>query len=236
LRVCICMTYEQKTLDFRSIKEMPPQERPRERMMSVGPMGMSDIELLCMMLGSGNRGRPVQDIATDILQIIDRKGQTDVEVSDLCNVPGLGNAKASAICACLELGRRFSFSKARTCRSPASVFELIRHYGDRLQENFIVVMLNGAHELIGVNVVTIGLVNKTLVHPREVFSEPLKLRATAVILAHNHPSGNLEPSPDDLEVTMRIKKAGLLLGIEVLDHIIFSLDGYRSLSESGEFF
>ena len=96
------------------------------------------------------------------------------------------------------------------------------------------IMLNGAHELIGVNLVTVGLVNRTLVHPREVFSEPLKSRATAIVLAHNHPSGNLEPSPDDMEVTLRIKKAGLLLGIEVLDHIIFSSDGYRSMMETGE--
>ena len=95
-------------------------------------------------------------------------------------------------------------------------------------------MLNGAHELMGVNVVTVGLVNRTIVHPREVFSEPIKLRATAIVLAHNHPSGNLEPSPDDLEVTLRIRKAGLLLGIEVLDHIIFSTDDYMSMAESGE--
>ena len=95
-------------------------------------------------------------------------------------------------------------------------------------------MLNGAHELMGVNLVTIGLVNRTLVHPREVFSDPIRMRATAIILAHNHPSGNLEPSPDDLEVTLRLKKAGLLLGIEVLDHIIFSSEDYRSMAETGE--
>ena len=225
------MQYEKRTIDFKSIKEMPREDRPRERLHRLGSKGVSDIELLCVVLGSGSSGRPVQDLAQDILEMIDRG---EICPEDLQKVPGLGPAKAASICAGLELGRRMAGSKPRSCRSPASIFELIRHYGDRMQEHFLVIMLNGAHELMGVNVVTVGLVNRTVVHPREVFSDPLKMRATAIVLAHNHPSGNLEPSPDDLEVTMRLRKAGILLGIEVLDHIIFSSDNYMSMSESGE--
>ena len=225
------MQYEKRTIDFKSIKEMPPEDRPRERLHRLGPKGVSDIELLCVVLGSGSCGRPVQDLAQDILEMIDRGG---LSPEDLQKVPGLGPAKAAGICAGLELGRRMAGSKPRSCRSPESIFELIRHYGDRMQEHFLVIMLNGAHELMGVNVVTVGLVNRTVIHPREVFSDPLKTRATAIVLAHNHPSGNLEPSPDDLEATMRLRKAGVLLGIEVLDHIIFSSDGYMSMAESGE--
>ena len=225
------MQYERKTIDFRSIKEMPREERPRERLHRLGPKGVSDIELVCAMLGSGTHGRPVQDLAEDILHLID-SGKVSPE--DLQEVQGLGPAKVASICAGLELGRRMSSTRLRSCKDPASVFDLVRHYGDRVQEHFLVVMLNGAHELMGVNLVTIGLVNRTLVHPREVFSDPIRMRATAIILAHNHPSGNLEPSPDDLEVTLRLKKAGLLLGIEVLDHIIFSSEDYRSMSETGE--
>ncbi len=228
------MKYETKTIEFRSIKEMPVQDRPREKMLSSGPLGMSDIELLCLILGSGSRSRPVQDLAQELLALLDERGCENLSVDDIASISGLGRAKASAICACLEIGRRFSFSRARACKEPSRVFELVRHYGDRQQEHFLVVMLNGAHELIGVNLVTVGLVNRTLVHPREVFAEPLKLRATAIVLAHNHPSGNLEPSPDDLEVTLRLRKAGLLLGVEVLDHIIFCTDGYRSMMETGE--
>ena len=216
-----------RTIDFKSIKEMPREDRPRERLHRLGPKGVSDIELLCVVLGSGSSGRPVQDLAQDILEMIARG---EICPEDLQKIPGLGPAKAASICAGLELGRRMACSKPRSCRSPASIFELIRHYGDRMQEHFLVIMLNGAHELMGVNVVTVGLVNRTVVHPREVFSDPLKMRATAIVLAHNHPSGNLEPSPDDLEVTMRLRKAGILLGIEVLDHIIFSSDGYILLS------
>lgn len=225
------MQYERKTIDFRSIKEMPREDRPRERLHRLGPKGVSDIELVCAMLGSGSHGRPVQDLAEDILHLID-SGKVSPE--DLQKVHGLGPAKVASICAGLELGRRMSSTRLRSCKDPASVFDLVRHYGDRVQEHFLVVMLNGAHELMGVNLVTIGLVNRTLVHPREVFSDPIRMRATAIILAHNHPSGNLEPSPDDLEVTLRLKKAGLLLGIEVLDHIIFSSEDYRSMSETGE--
>ena len=228
------MKYESKTIDFRSIKEMPMDKRPREKLISEGPLGMSDIELLCLVIGSGSRRRPVQDIAQDILYLMNGRAGFDVALKDIAGIPGVGKAKASRICACLEVGRRFFFFKPRSCKDPGSVFELVRHYGDRLQEHFIVVMLNGAHELMGVNVVTVGLVNRTLVHPREVFSEALKLRATAIILAHNHPSGNLEPSADDLEVTFRIRKAGMILGIEVLDHIIFSMEGFVSMMESGE--
>lgn len=225
------MQYIQKNIDFRSIKEMPRDDRPRERLLRLGPKGVSDLELLCAVLGSGSNGRPVQDIASDILDVMDGGG---VSPEDFRNVPGLGMAKAASICAGLELGRRMMPSRLRSCRNPGAVYEMIRHYGDRVQEHFLVVMLNGAHELMGINVVTVGLVNRTIVHPREVFADPISMRATAVVLAHNHPSGNLEPSPDDLEVTMRLRKAGLLLGIEVLDHIIFSMDGYRSMMESGE--
>ena len=225
------MQYETKTIDFRSIKEMPSADRPRERLLRLGPKGVSDLELLCAILGSGSSGRPVQDIASDILEVLDSGGSTP---ADFRNVPGLGMAKAAGLCAGLELGRRMTPTRLRSCRNPGAIYEMIRHYGDRVQEHFLVVMLNGAHELMGVNVVTIGLVNQTLVHPREVFADPISMRATAIVLAHNHPSGSLEPSPDDLEVTLRLRKAGLLLGIEVLDHIIFSLDGYRSMMESGE--
>ena len=229
------MQYERKTIDFRSIREMPREDRPRERLGSLGPTGVADIELLCIIVGAGSHLRPVQDIAQDILSVIDLGNTETITPQDLKSISGLGPAKAARICACLEFGRRYSFSRPRSCRNPASIFELIKHYGDRLQEHFLVIMLNGAHELMGVNVVSIGLVNRSLCHPREVFAEPLKARATAVVLAHNHPSGNLEPSPDDLEVTLRLKRAGVLLGIEVLDHIIFSSYDYHSMMEGGEF-
>lgn len=229
------MKYTSKPIEFKSIKDMPKNERPRERLEVQGSQDLSDLELLCIILGSGGKNRPVQDISLDILDIIDIKGKSGVAIQDLSHIAGLGPAKAGVICACLEFGRRMSNTGWKNMGNPQNIFNAIRHYGTRQQEHFLCIMLNGAHELIGVNVVSIGLVNRTLVHPREIFAEPLKERATAVVLAHNHPSGNLCPSTDDLAVTRRIRKAGALLGIEVLDHIIFSSQDYRSLLETGEF-
>ncbi len=229
------MRYTFKPIEFKSIKDMPKNMRPRERMQERGPLGISDLELLCILLGSGGKNRPVQDLAMEILEVIDLKGKKGVTPKDLEGIVGLGPAKAATICACLEFGRRMTYTRRKTLNDPYSIFECIRHYGSRQQEHFLCVVLNGAHELMGINVVSIGLVNKTLVHPREIFAEPLKERATAVVLAHNHPSGNLEPSDDDIATTLRIRKAGALLGIEVLDHIVFSEDSYRSMVESGEF-
>ena len=125
--------------------------------------------------------------------------------------------------------------KKNAGNTPAKIYETIKHYGLQKQEYFIVVLLDGAHNIIRHVVVTMGLVNRTLAHPREVFAPALIERATAIIVAHNHPSGNLEPSGDDLEVTYRLKKAGDLLGVELLDNIIFSASDYRSLKETGEF-
>lgn len=136
--------------------------------------------------------------------------------------------------AALELLRRIITN--RSCRCPEDIYRLVQHYAFESpnQECFIAVLLNGAHEIIKPVLVTKGLVNRTLCHPREVFAEAVTERASAIILCHNHPSGNLEPSADDLEVTLRMRKAGQLLGIEVLDHIIFSQVSFRSLAESGE--
>lgn len=125
--------------------------------------------------------------------------------------------------------------KKNAGNGPAAIWESIKHYGLEKQEYFIVVLLDGAHQIIKHVVVSMGLVNRTLAHPREVFAPALIERATAIIIAHNHPSGNLDPSPDDMELTLRLKKAGDLLGIPVLDHIIFSACNFHSMLESGEF-
>lgn len=197
---------------------------------------MSDLELLALLIGSGNKTRPVQMLATDIQDLLDRHDRDAViEVSDLLSIKGLGPAKAGIICAALELGRRRNPGKRKLITTPSDVFPLIRHYGTRRQEHFLSIALNGAHEVMSVTVVSIGLVNRTLVHPREVFADAVRDRATALIIAHNHPSGNLEPSTDDVDVTKRLRHAGDILGIKILDHIIFSEDEFCSLLEMGLF-
>ena len=228
------MKYENRTIDFKSIKEMPSQDRPRERLMAAGPLGVSDLELLCLVIGSGNKNRPVQDIAQDILYLMNKKGTTGISLEDISTIPGIGKANASRICAALEIGRRFSFFKPRSCKDPKAIFDLVRHYGDRQQEHFIIVMLNGAHELMGVNVVTVGLVNRTIVHPREIFSDPIRLRATAIVLAHNHPSGSKRPSHDDDDLTDHLQHACKVMNLKFLDHVIVTDGDYYSYKEEGK--
>jgi DNA repair protein RadC len=133
----------------------------------------------------------------------------------------------------LELGRRLFGVREIKVSSPGDVWPLVSHWSDRKQERFICCSLNGAHELIAMRVVSIGLVNRTVVHPREVYADPITDRACAVIVAHNHPSGRLDPSPEDREITKRLKEAADTLGIALLDHIVFSSEGYFSFVEHG---
>ncbi|AEC02622.1 RadC family protein [Parasphaerochaeta coccoides] len=228
------MKYSSNHADSSTIiKEMPVEDRPREKMMTRGATSLSDRELVMILLGSGSRKRPVCTLANDLLEILDRTDNPSMET--LLTIKGMGQAKAAVICAAWELGRRKPPKRRIFIQSPPDVYPLIRHYADRTREHFICVALNGAHEVISVDVVSIGLVNRTLVHPREVFALPMKNRAVAVIVAHNHPSGNLTPSPEDLDVTHRLKIAGDVVGINVLDHLIFSEESFYSLLEGGEF-
>ncbi len=198
-----------------------------------GSKALSDLDLITILLGTGNKHIPVHRLAARLLDIIDSKGR-EVTFKELTAINGIGQAKASTLLAALELGRRISFSTKKQITFPSDIYPLVRHYADRQQEHFLRASLNGAHEVISIEVVSIGLVNRTIVHPREVFANPLKERATAIIVAHNHPSRNLQPSKEDIEVTVRLKESGKLLGIELLDHIIFSDEGYHSFLENDE--
>jgi DNA repair protein RadC len=147
---------------------------------------------------------------------------------------GLGQSKACAVAAMLEFGRRRYGSFSVRIKKPLDIFTLVRHYADRKQERFISLSLNGAHEVLAVRIVTIGLVNKTIVHPREVFADLIQDRAAAFCVAHNHPSGQLESSPDDIEVTEQLKSAAQILGLHFVDHVIFSENAWWSFRENGK--
>jgi len=142
-------------------------------------------------------------------------------------------AKACQIVAAFELARRFSQRARPRIREPKDVLPYVQHIADKKQEHFLCLTLNGAGEVIQVRVVTVGLLDSSQVHPREVFADAIADRAAAVILAHNHPSGLLEPTPEDLEVTRQLAEAGRILGIQVLDHVIVSRRGFLSLREQG---
>lgn len=212
---------------------MEVHDRPRERMAARGAQALSDQELLAILIGSGNKERSVTTIAREVMELLDRKSRVSQE--EITSIPGLGPAKATIIIAALELGRRRLPAKRRQINTPSDLYPLVRHYASRMQEHFLAISLNGAQEVLSINVCSIGLVNRTIVHPREVFSEALAQRATAIVVAHNHPSGVLEPSTEDRDVTRRLKKAGDILGIPIIDHLIFSEEGFISMLEGSMF-
>ena len=217
----------------RALRDDDKPLLPREKLLAHGASRLSDRELVTVLLGTGTKGKPVEQLAEEVLSVLDGSSGTP-NVQDLRLISGLGAAKASLVTGALELARRILCPGTHRIRFPADVLPLVRHYADRKQEHFLSLSLNGAHEVEATRVVSVGLVNRALVHPREVFAGALVDRAAAVVVCHNHPSGNVEPSPEDREVTSRLHSAGCTLGIAMLDHIIFSQSGYYSFLEQGE--
>ncbi|MGO8695469.1 MAG: RadC family protein [Rectinemataceae bacterium] len=204
----------------------------RERLASEGPFSLSDGELIAALIGTGMQGKGVMALAEEVLGLLD-SSRSMPDPALLRNIGGMGEAKACAVAAALELGRRVYGSRETRVASPRDIWPIVSHWADRKQERFVCCSLNGAHELIAARIVSVGLVNRTVVHPREVFADPLTDRACAVVVAHNHPSGRLEPSPEDREITIRLKSAADTLGLALLDHIIFSREGFYSFVEHG---
>lgn len=194
---------------------------------------MSDQELLAVLLGKGTAGMDVMKLAGKLAKVIDEKGLS-VRAEDLREFGGVGDAKATLILAALEFARRRIKPEGAKIETPADLLPHVRHYADRKQEHFLCASINGANEILNIRVVSIGLIDRTPVHPREVFSDALLDRASAIIVAHNHPAGSLEPSPADLDATKQLKEAGKCIGIPLLDHIIFNRLSYFSFLENGK--
>ena len=222
----------QKSRKGSSPLDLAPEQRPRERLIRNGPASLADAELLAILLNTGIKGKNVSELAGDLLELLDRNREVP-PVAEIARLSGMGNSKACAIAAMLEFGRRRWGVSGATIKFPEEIYALVRHYADRKQERFISLSLNGAHEVLAVRVVTIGLVNKTIVHPRKVFADLIQDRAAAFAVAHNHPSGQLSPSPEDDEITSRLQNAAVILGLHFLDHIIFSETGWWSYRQNG---
>ena len=204
------------------------EERLSEKSHRVGIAGLADKELVKLAL----RNKPSlfsDSIAEEVLAILN--DNSDDVLSSLKAV-GIDDSIALAVTATLELARRRSTQKGKSLTTPNDIFHLIRHYAfDNYQEKLVVIAFNGAQEVIFNKVVTQGLLDRTVVHPREVFAEAIKRRASAIIIAHNHPSGCLEPSEADKEITQRLSLAGNILGVKLLDHLIFTEEGFYSFRE-----
>lgn len=220
-----------------TIKQLPPELRPRERLLEAGPSALSDSELLGLLFGIGSREKTAVELAGEVIsEAGGLHGLYDVSVHELMQVNGIGEAKACIILAAVELGRRIGQVRnpgRPVISSPADVERLLRgRIGNLDRENFVVVLLNTKNEVIETSTVSVGTLGASLVHPREVFKPAVRASAASVILAHNHPSGKVEPSREDREVTKRLGEAAGILGIEVLDHVIVG-DGYYSMKEHG---
>lgn len=202
---------------------------PREKLVKYGVGNLSDAELLHLLIGSGNKQVSAAEIAKQVLMLLKEKGSS-ITYDELNSIKGMGQAKTSEMIALFELGRRYLMPADRPIiRDTDDAVAQLENIKDKKQEYFVVLTLDGANRLISNSVVFQGTLNQSLVHPREIFAQAIEDRAACIVVAHNHPSGNFEPSDEDIEITRKLKEAGDLLGIKVLEHIIVAKEGYASI-------
>ena len=202
----------------------------REKALEHGFSYLFDEELIMLILGSGARGLPVEYMAEKIAEVLDDCNFEDA-VENLLRVKGVGQGKALAVAAALELGRRRSNHLRAPIKSPCDIVPFLKNYAVSEKEHFLLVTLNGGHEILQIHVITVGTLNRTLIHPREVFTTAMRDNAAAIIVSHNHPSGNCQPSEEDIAVTETLEKVSVIMGIELLDHVIVSRETFFSFLE-----
>jgi DNA repair protein RadC len=217
---------------MKNIKDLPAHNRPREKLKERGASALTDEELVAAILGRGVEGQSLVTISKSVAKLI-RKHKEDLSVEHLTAVRGMGLAKAAQILSAFELARRHLIKDTVKITGAQDVMPLLADIADKKQEHFVCISLNGAHEVIKKRIVTIGLVDRSQVHPREVYADVISDRAAAVIFAHNHPSGDLKASDSDLKIHEQLTGAGKILGLRVLDHIIVTKKGYFSFQEAG---
>jgi len=216
----------------KTIKDLPKVERPREKLMQYGPGKLSNSELLAILLRSGKKGENVVELANKILKRFSTNELPNLTFNDLKDYSGLGPAKACEIVACFELGKRLlKDKKAEIYLKPKEIWEELKDLRELKKEHFVIFYLDSRSQEIKREIISVGSLNANLVHPREVFEPAVRHLAAQVILAHNHPSGDPEPSEDDLEITKQLTESGKILGIEVIDHIIITKTGFISFKE-----
>ncbi|MFA4831460.1 MAG: DNA repair protein RadC [Patescibacteria group bacterium] len=216
------------------IKDLPKIDRPREKLEKYGPERLSDSELLAILLRTGSEGINVVELSSKILRKFSGVGLAKASVKELKNTFGLGSAKACEIVACYELGRRHLQNKQSVLiLSPKDVWDELKDIRDHKKEHFVIFFLDSRNQEIKREIVSVGSLNANLVHPREVFEPAVRHLAAQVIVAHNHPSGETEPSEEDIKITKRLIEAGKILGIELVDHVIVSNGSYASLKKLG---
>ena len=221
-----------------TVRDLPASERPRERLAALGPEALSQQELLCCILGRGIAGESVLVTAQRLLGTFGTlRGIAEASVEQLAKVRGVGVAKAAQLKAAAELARRVTKplpQRPQAVETAEAAAALLRPaLADKKKEHFVALLLDSRHRVIRLQPIAVGSLSASLVHPREVFREAITASAACVILAHNHPSGDPEPSDHDLTLTKRLVQAGKLLGIEVLDHLIIGSGRPVSLKALG---
>ncbi|KZE75176.1 RadC family protein [Paenibacillus elgii] len=221
-----------------TLRDVPSEDRPRERMMLYGAQALSNAELLAILLRTGTYQESAVHVAQRLLlECGGLRMLTDMSMEQLTEIKGIGEAKALQIQAGIELGRRLARSTMNetvTIRSPQDVAALLMEDLRYLQkEHFVCLFLNTKNHVIGQETLSMGSLNASIVHPREVFRAAIKRSSASIVCAHNHPSGDPTPSPEDVEITKRLVQAGEIIGIDVLDHIVIGDKRYVSLKELG---
>lgn len=226
---------------INNILSWAEEDRPREKLLMKGKVALSDAELIAILIGSGSRELSAVDLSKLILQSVNNNLHelAKLSINDLIKFKGIGEAKAISIAAAMELGRRRKESeviKKVKIASSADAYEAVRPYlMDLMHEQFWVILLNRANEIIRPQQISIGGVAGTVADPKMIFKAAIEHLASSIILVHNHPSGNLTPSQADKDLTKKVKEAGRMLDIPVLDHLIFSDNGYFSFADEGIF-
>jgi len=222
------------------IKNLPVSERPRERLMQYGPASLSDLQLLSIIISSGNfsGGSDAIKISIDLLKkFSDLKGIDLAAISEICSIKGIGFAKATRIKAAIELGKRFISSSNGNIRRFRSCEDVAGYYIPIMEnlkkEQFRIILLDSKNKFIKEEMISEGSLNMSVVHPREVYVSAIREFATSIIFIHNHPSGDTTPSEEDIRITERLVKTGNIIGIKVLDHMIIGGGSFFSFSDRG---
>ena len=214
------------------MKDLPVHERPREKLLKQGPDSLRDGELLAILLRTGTKGKSVLKIAEEILRKYPKRAMLDVTYDDLQQVKGISAAKAATLLAAFALSGRILQAQQSGRPLIETIEQAVAQIHDirtHKREHFVALYLNARNELIHRENLSVGTVNASIIHPRDVFAPAIEHNATSVIVAHNHPSGDTAPSPEDREVTLRLKEAGQLLGITLLAHVVVTKDSHNTI-------
>src|SRR3989338_900258 len=211
---------------------MKIKDLPREKLEKYGPKKLSNAELLGIILGKGKKGENAVELAKKILKKIPINKLLDLKLNDFNNLSGIGKVKALQVIAAIELGKRIiTKTSAVEILKPQDIWNELKEYRSKTKEYFIVFYLDVRNNVINKEVVSIGTLNASLVHPREVFEPAVRNLAAQIILSHNHPSGDPSASEEDIKLTKNLIEAGKILGIEIIDHVIVSQKGFVSMKE-----